>query len=209
MIKFVYFDVGGVALKDFSKTNKWQIFKRDLGIPTDLDSDFDQYFNQIEVEINLGHQIETYIPEINQKFRTKIALDFDLTGMFVDRFEINEGIYPLVDMVRQTCGIGLLTNMYPAMLELSFARGLIPNLHWDHIINSCKVAARKPEEKIYQIAQQVTGFSPNEILFIDNTQENIDMAVKLGWQGYHYDPTDYDLANQNLHEYLRLALPGL
>ena len=40
-IKFIYFDIGGVLLLDFSKTNKWLEMRRDLGISPDLDSQFE------------------------------------------------------------------------------------------------------------------------------------------------------------------------
>ena len=32
MIKFIYFDVGGVLVRDFSKSNKWQELVNEIGI---------------------------------------------------------------------------------------------------------------------------------------------------------------------------------
>jgi FMN phosphatase YigB (HAD superfamily) len=93
--------------------------------------------------------------------------------------------------------------MYPGMLEEICLRSLIPrDIHWDTTINSSLVHVGKPDEGIYQIAQAEAGFQSQEILFIDNTQENVDAAIKFGWKGYHYDPTDYDLANRQLQKYL-------
>lgn len=32
MISFIYFDVGGVAMLDFSGTNKWELLKKEIGV---------------------------------------------------------------------------------------------------------------------------------------------------------------------------------
>ena len=40
-ISFVYFDVGGVVVKDFSDTNHWQNLKLYLGITANLEDQFD------------------------------------------------------------------------------------------------------------------------------------------------------------------------
>lgn len=39
-IKFIYFDVGGVVILDYSKTNKWNEMLTDLGIPEELKPKF-------------------------------------------------------------------------------------------------------------------------------------------------------------------------
>ena len=39
-ISFVYFDVGGVILLDYSGTNKWVEMQRGLGINPELDAKF-------------------------------------------------------------------------------------------------------------------------------------------------------------------------
>lgn len=38
MIKFIYFDVGGVAIRDFNGTDKWENLKKELGIPKEKKS---------------------------------------------------------------------------------------------------------------------------------------------------------------------------
>jgi hypothetical protein len=45
MTKFVYFDVGGVLIKDFSKTNKWEELKKAKNI---TDPGFDAWFDELE-----------------------------------------------------------------------------------------------------------------------------------------------------------------
>ncbi len=45
MIKFVYFDLGGVAELDYSKTNKWEELMHDLGLNPGQYEDFEKFFN--------------------------------------------------------------------------------------------------------------------------------------------------------------------
>ena len=40
----------------------------------------------------------------------------------------------------------------------------------------------KPEPRIYEIAEQVTGHQGQEILYLDDRSENIIAAAKRGWQ---------------------------
>jgi HAD superfamily hydrolase (TIGR01509 family) len=61
------------------------------------------------------------------------------------------------------------------------ARGLLPAVNFDIIIDSSEVRAIKPEEKIYQIAAERTGLSPQEILLIDDDRPNLVAAGRLGW----------------------------
>ena len=56
-IKFVYFDVGGVLLLDYSGTDKWQQMKLDLGIVGDLDNIFEELWNKNNPRIYLWSKI--------------------------------------------------------------------------------------------------------------------------------------------------------
>ena len=41
MISFVYFDVGGVAIKDFSGSDKWTELKKEVGVTPENDAEFE------------------------------------------------------------------------------------------------------------------------------------------------------------------------
>jgi HAD superfamily hydrolase (TIGR01509 family) len=47
----------------------------------------------------------------------------------------------------------------------------------------------KPEARIYQIALEQAGVSPNEAVFVDDFYENIEGCEKVGIKGIHFkDP---------------------
>ena len=58
MIKFIYFDVGGVVIKDFSGTNKWQELKRGIGIKPEENESFDKFFDKYRTELCLSRDIK-------------------------------------------------------------------------------------------------------------------------------------------------------
>ena len=61
-IKFIYFDVGGVVIKDFSGTNKWEELKVELGIPQDKSQEFEDIYDLYQDEINTTREIDSLIP---------------------------------------------------------------------------------------------------------------------------------------------------
>ncbi len=181
MIKFVYFDVGGVVIKDFSKTNKWTELKRDLKIN---DPNFDTWFDQLEIKLCLGKEtLGGTILSLNN---------------FVSRFEANKSIWPIIKNVKNRYRVGLLTDMYPGMLDAIKAKGILPTVDWDITIDSSVVGMKKPDRNIYELAQKKAGVNADEILFVENTQKNVDTAKTLGWQTFLYDSGNYEESSQSL-----------
>jgi len=83
--------------------------------------------------------------------------------------------------------VGLLTNIWGNMLQQSFDCGLIPKFEYKTIIASCEVGAVKPENMIYEIAEEKSGYSGGEILFVDDSPDNIRVAESFGWKGVLMD----------------------
>jgi len=48
-------------------------------------------------------------------------------------------------------------------------------------ILSCEVGLEKPDPKIYELLLQEIQMPANQILFVDDRKENIDAALKLGF----------------------------
>ena len=52
---------------------------------------------------------------------------------------------------------------------------------FDYVWLSCELNTRKPKDKIYEIVENDCKIEPNNILFIDDSKENIEMAKNRGW----------------------------
>lgn len=203
-ISFVYFDVGGVAIKDYSSTNKWEIMKNDLGATGDLSKKFEIIFRQYNNRLTTGLiDADSLLKIIAKQLKLNLSSKISLLTYFVDHFEQNIPIWPIVSSLKETKKVGLLTDMYLGMLDTILAKNLIPsNIIWDSIIDSSILGVKKPMPKIYQIAQEKAGVRATEILFIDNLEKNLVPARKLGWQTFLYDSRDYEKSSLKLAKFL-------
>lgn len=205
MISFVYFDIGGVSILDFSKTDKWEIMKRDLGVKKEFDKEFDKLFDEYESNgLNLNLDVDSLIPVFKEKFGIKVPNNYSWLTDFVNRFDKNPSLWPVMQEMKQTCGLGLITNMYPRMLNAIIAKGLMPpGIKWSVILDSSVEQLQKPDPKIYKMAQDHCLTKSSEILFVDNLTENLVYPKILGWQTFHYDSANPEKSSQELLAYFK------
>lgn len=203
-ISFVYFDVGGVAIQDFSDSPKWDQMMIDMGLDKFDRAQVDKIYNTYETEVCLGKKhIDTLVPIYIREFNLPLDPKFSMQTYFVDHFNPNLELWPIINEIHETKKIGLLTDIYPGMLDAIFAKKLLPSVQWDQIIDSSVEGVKKPMPEIYQLATIRAGTPPTEILFIDNRQKNLDGAKRAGWQTYWYDSSDYAKSNLKLEQFLR------
>ncbi len=149
--------------------------------------------------MNAGRGVDTLLPLVKERFGSGPQAGYSLLiDGFVNRFEANKSIWPVIWKIHKRCKIGLLTNMYPGMLDAIGKEGLLPKEDWDVIIDSSKVGIAKPDPRIFGLAERLAGVTGDEILFVDNNQTNIDAARKLGWQTFPYDPKAPEVSSGRL-----------
>lgn len=201
MIKFVYFDVGGVLEIDLNADNGWQRMKRDIGIGPTEDSKFDNLFTRFEVEVCIGREIDEIVPVIRKNFKLNLPDDYSFFNDMLKRFTVNKSIWTVVDEINKNCKVGLITNMYPRMLESINKKGILPNVSWDVVIDSSVERLQKPNIEIFELAEKKSGYKGKEILFIDNSQKNLDGASKLNWLTFLYNPKTPEYSSLKLLKY--------
>lgn len=204
-IKFIYFDIGGVLILDFSGNNKWDEMKRDLGFTDEKKSIFDSLWEQYTGRVNLDYDIDDFV-EVLKEHSDLIKNDYSMLMDFVNRFEVNPYLSQIVTLSSGQYGLGLLTNMYPRMLEKITERALLPSYEWDAVIDSSIEGFEKPEEAIYLLAENRVTVQPNEILFVDNKEENLEVPRQRGWKTFLYDSSKPEDAARQLAKKLDLEL---
>lgn len=197
-ISFIYFDIGGVTILDFSGNNKWEEMKRDLNIPASLDQEFDEYYDELSRSLHVGKELDMCLPDIAKRFDLVFPANYSMLADFIMRFKPNEFIWSVIQQAKQKSNIGLLTNMYPRMLDSIKEAELLPQINWDVVIDSSIVKLQKPDKEIFAYAQAEAGVPGKNIFFIDNDPRNIDAARDLGWQAYLYDPSNPEKSSQEL-----------
>ena len=105
-----------------------------------------------------------------------------LAEAWVDMFELQTGMLQLLEGVRQSHRVFLLSN--------------VGDLHWaelrrrwalheqvDQVIASFEAGVMKPDPGIYAIAEQRCQLVPARTVFIDDLPPNIAAAEARGWRG--------------------------
>lgn len=203
-IKFIYFDVGGVVIADFSNSDRWNELLQAIGIDTSNKDAFDKLWNRYKDRVCIDYDVDSMIPQLSEIARRSYSEDFSFLDEFIDRFSANQSIWQIIKNIRVNFGIGLLTNMYPRMFDKIMAKEvLLPKISWDVIVDSSVVRLQKPSTEIFTYAEKACGYKGSEILFIDNSKEHLRAAEQLGWQTFLYDSSNYDIASQNLSKFIQ------
>lgn len=201
MISFVYFDIGGVTIKDFTATDNWERMKQeDLGLTDKTTPIFDQFWQEYGQRVGIDVDVDVLASKLS------LPKDFSILDHMVKRFGQNQLIWPIIESTQEKCRIGLLTDMYPRMFNAIKAAGLFPPIEWDVIIDSSIEKVRKPNPEIYALAEARAGVNPQEILFIDNVEKNLDPATARGWSTFYYDSSDYEQSSIQLVRFLEETL---
>lgn len=205
MIKFVYFDVGGVVIKDFSATDKWKKLQYTIGVRPHNEKKFQEVWALHRNKICIDYNVDEMIPELNREVGLSISNDYSLLQGFVDSFEKNESIWPVIETIKKQAKIGLLTNMYVKMFKEIQNKGILPPVQWNVVIDSSIVKFQKPDNALFTLAQKKAGVAGNEILFIDNQEKHVNAAKECGWNTFLYDSSDYEKSSKKLQEYFDVS----
>lgn len=202
-IDFIYFDVGGVVVLDFSKTNKWDEMLCSVGISEKDKARLETIFDSEEPKFCRGEKsIETFVDVLKNEFSLPIPQNYSFLKEFVSRFEPNPSLSEIISSIKSKYRIGLLTNMYPGMLKKIKEKGLLPKVEWDVIVDSSEVGFLKPRKEIFSLAERLAGVHADRILFVENSQMHIDAASEMGWNTLLYDPASLRISNEKLTKFL-------
>lgn len=185
MIKNLLFDLGGVIM-DIRRLNCVASFER-LGMK-DADSFLGEYsqkgpFLQLE---------EGAISE--EEFRTAVRalIDGEVSDEQIDcafcDFLVGIPKYRLEQLrqLKKNYNIYMLSNTNSIMWRSRIAEdfrqeGLEREDYFDGIVTSFEARSIKPDAKIFHTVVEKLGINPDETLFLDDSQKNLDAAAQLGF----------------------------
>jgi FMN phosphatase YigB (HAD superfamily) len=209
-IRFLYLDVGGVVIQDFSGTNRWDRMLDRMGATGEKRTAFQRIWDTHSLDINTTYDIETMVPELRRDAGLDLPDTFCFNEQFVSLFTPNPSIMKAIgEAKKHGIRIGLLTNMYVGMYDRIMAAGLLPAVEFDPVIDSSKIGLDKPNLQIYRFADAETGVRSESILFVDNSKMNLPPARELGWRTLLYDPTRPKESTEELVALIRQYAPNL
>lgn len=203
MIKNLLFDLGGVIM-DIRRENCVKAFEA-LGM-TDANSLLGEYsqagvFAGIE---NGSLTISGFHDEIRRMIARPDLSDAEIDEAF-QKFLIGIPVRRLEELekLRRHFGIYMLSNTNPIMWAGDISRnfrqaGHDVGYYFDGIVRSYTVGAMKPDEEIFRAVIRDLKIEPEETLFLDDSQRNLDAAASLGFKTLLVAPGQefYDLLKE-------------
>jgi putative hydrolase of the HAD superfamily len=110
-----------------------------------------------------------------------------------DIFSFNEEVIALLPELKKHYKLYLLSNTNSIHKRYGYQDYEFLKM-FDQLFLSHEVGFVKPEKEIYHAIEKVSGFPPEEYLFIDDILEYVDAAKSIGWDGIQFIGYD-DLVN--------------
>jgi putative hydrolase of the HAD superfamily len=192
MIKTVFFDFDGVLTLDPSgqhttckylsdhtgipidkllEANKLRIGPRNLGTDSYADR-WDEFCGHAGKNVDFGLLREAFLS--TAKNETMFALVKDLKAHGYKTGIITDNNLERWDLLEKEWK---LTELFDSIIVSS-------KVHLDKFTNGTK---------IFEKAAESLDINPDETIFIDNGEKNVEMASSLGMHGYYYDEKENDI----------------
>jgi epoxide hydrolase-like predicted phosphatase len=198
MIKCVISDLGNVILKfdnsiffrnmsQFSPHNPDQmarIVKENLGLLRDFDTGKIsplEFYKEVSQKLQLATDFESFFSAYNDVFGPKTE------------------VLKILMQLKTKYRLILLSNT--DAMHVGFIKKKFPEMFFfDDYVLSCEVGWMKPHPRIYQIALRRAKAEAGECVFIDDIEENIEGAAKMGIHTILFTPqTDLEAELRKLN----------
>lgn len=185
MIKNIIFDFGGVLLD----WNPRYLYKSYFNNDEEMEHFLADICNgEWNIRQDAGRPFAEAVKELQAKFPEYAEAiqmyDDDWEKML--KCELPESIDLLKELKLMGYGIYGLTNWSAEKIGYAFANYSFFSL-FDGIVVSGVEKVVKPDRKIYEILLERYSLKPGECVFIDDNQDNVDMAKVLGINAIRFD----------------------
>jgi FMN phosphatase YigB (HAD superfamily)/DNA-binding Xre family transcriptional regulator len=192
---FIYFDMNGCLIHSYQAA--FMKLAADTGVSPDV---VESVYWQYNDEVCRG---TASLSDFNAELAKKTGAEkVDWQHYYLSVVEKIEEMHKILKWAAEHYKVGLLTNTMPGFVSALRRDGLIPDIAYDTVVDSSQVGSLKPETKMYEIAAEQAGCSPEDILLIDDSRPNLMAAAKLGWHVVWFD----DARPESSAETVRQAL---
>lgn len=129
---------------------------------------------------------EKFYQEVVKRFQAQIDYQA-FFRIYNDVFFLNPPVLNTLKKLRSKYKLILLSNT--DIMRYGFIRKRFPEiLFFDAYVLSYEVGFMKPAPQIYRVALMKAKARAEECLFIDDREENVEAALKLGIHAIHFVP---------------------
>ncbi len=194
-VRFVYFDVNGTLVRFYQRA--FTDAARDLGVAADV---IETLFWRHNEGLCSGR---TSLEDFNRAISKELgATTFDWHKYYMENVQAMPGMNELLRWCAQHYEVGILSNNAAGFIDELRRKGLIPDVEFKTIVDSCQVGAVKPQAKIYELAQELAAAEASEVLLVDDTRSFLTAADRVGWQVLWFDEDDPEDSVKKIKQYL-------
>lgn len=142
--------------------------------------------------------------EVNQQVAARLGLDVPLAEAFMADLWAeylgtpNEELIDYVRGLRGTCGLGILSNSFVGARERETALYRFDELV-EQIVYSHEIGIEKPDSRAFEAACAGLGVRPEDCLFIDDLEVNVEAARATGMQAHLFEDNPRTIARIAAH----------
>ena len=185
-VKADFFDLGGVIVRTEYQAPRQHLAER-LGMEYE-DIVKIVFESPSSIKASVGEiSAEQHWAEVTKRLRRPASETESIRTEFFAGDIVDRELLDFIRSLRPRYSVGLISNAWLDLREYIEEQKFEDA--FDHMVISAEVGVMKPEARIYQIALEQAGASPNEAVFVDDFYENIEGCEKVGIHGIHFkDP---------------------
>jgi HAD superfamily hydrolase (TIGR01509 family) len=127
---------------------------------------------------------ESFINKMLEVVEHKIDAE-TFKNYYTDIFSVNEDVVSLLPVLKKNYKLFLLSNTNSIHQKYGWRKYEFLK-YFDKLILSHEVQSIKPEERIYREVEKASGLPSTDHFYIDDIQEYVDAAKKIGWDGVRF-----------------------
>lgn len=176
-MRFILFDIGNVLVHYDHQRTMAALADLYHVAPDSLST----FYSQIGRQFGVGEITPTQIVDmLNSRFNVVHSLE-EFTEAFCAGLTRDDAAlaYAVALQVDGELAVGAISNTNA--VHVAWLDDHAPELNeFELVIMSNEVGLRKPDREIYELAMEILGASPAQILYIDDLAENVEAARQLG-----------------------------
>ncbi|HUA12898.1 MAG TPA: HAD-IA family hydrolase [Candidatus Sulfotelmatobacter sp.] len=197
-VSFIYFDVNGCLVHFYQRA--FDKLSLDTGSHLETVESAFWHFND---QVCRG---EMSLNDFNQALSKRLGKgSIKWQEYYLSTIEPIDSMQELLMWSSERYKVGLMTNTMPGFLSSMRRDHNLPNVSYSAIIDSSEVGHIKPEEEIYEAAEEKAGCPGGEILLIDDDRVNLMAAEKKGWHVLWFDDSRPEISVDKIKQAIEPA----
>lgn len=153
-------------------------------------------------EVNTKEDILKWFERIKLMFDLKCDYNefYQVYQEESDKIKYYKDVVDFAHNLKNECKIGILSNL--ADIDKERIDKHYDLSKFDYVWLSFDLGYRKPKKEIYEIVDNDCKLNPNNILFIDDVKENLEIPKKIGWEVIQATGHELDKIKDKVYKFL-------